>query len=272
MLSWEHPNRVDLQGSGRGTHAGAMCKTRENLLLKACLQRENQFYFIYLFLERGVGREKERERNIDRLPLAHPRPGTWPSTQTCALTGNQTGDLLVLRPALSPLSHISQGKKINFKKASEHWVMRDKTLWTWGKCRDGRKGWLHLTSQPTCLGIWHLFRVAFQCRLHWRLLGSMAFHFIGGVCLHVSVTSSAKIPDWTIISFQFLKNGRFGDVKRPAPSSTAGKWQIPCLCLTLSSNPGCFSKSFTFRPQYNKIARNHDFLGDLFRLVSENYS
>ena len=45
--------------------------------------------FIYLFLERGEGREKERERNINVwLPLARPLLGTWPATQECALTGN----------------------------------------------------------------------------------------------------------------------------------------------------------------------------------------
>ena len=35
------------------------------------------FKKIYLFLERGERREKERERNIDWLPLTHPnrRPG-----------------------------------------------------------------------------------------------------------------------------------------------------------------------------------------------------
>ena len=38
------------------------------------------FYdFIYLFLERGERRKKERERNIDVwLPLASPQPGTFP--------------------------------------------------------------------------------------------------------------------------------------------------------------------------------------------------
>ena len=37
------------------------------------------------------GREKERERNIYVwLPPARPAPGTWPETQACALTGNQT--------------------------------------------------------------------------------------------------------------------------------------------------------------------------------------
>ena len=52
--------------------------------------------FVYLFLEGGEGREKERERNIDVwLPLTWPPLGTWPATQACALTGNQTGKPLV---------------------------------------------------------------------------------------------------------------------------------------------------------------------------------
>ena len=65
-------------------------------------------YFIYLFL--GRRREEEREGNIIvwsslELPLL----GTWPATQACALTGNQTSDPLVCRLALNPLSHTSQG-------------------------------------------------------------------------------------------------------------------------------------------------------------------
>ena len=66
--------------------------------------------FIYLFSERGEGREKERERNINVwLPLVRPLLGTRPTTQACALTGSGTGDPLVRRPALSPLSGTSQG-------------------------------------------------------------------------------------------------------------------------------------------------------------------
>ena len=62
--------------------------------------------FIYFFLERG----KERERNIYVwLLLTHPLLGTWPTTQACVLTGNRTGDLSILRPALNPPSHTSQG-------------------------------------------------------------------------------------------------------------------------------------------------------------------
>ena len=66
--------------------------------------------FIYLFLERWVGSEKETERNVNVwLPLTHPLLGTWPTTQAHDLTGNQTSDLSVHRPALNPLSHTSQG-------------------------------------------------------------------------------------------------------------------------------------------------------------------
>ena len=43
------------------------------------------------------------------LPLTRPQLGTWPITQACDLTRNQTGDLLVCRPALSPLNYTHQG-------------------------------------------------------------------------------------------------------------------------------------------------------------------
>ena len=46
--------------------------------------------FIYLFLERGERREKDRKRSINvQLPLACPLLETWPETQACALTGNR---------------------------------------------------------------------------------------------------------------------------------------------------------------------------------------
>ena len=69
-----------------------------------------KYLFIYLLF--GVeGREKEKARNITVwLPLTHTQLRTWPTTQACALTGNQTGDPLVHRPALIPLNHTSQGR------------------------------------------------------------------------------------------------------------------------------------------------------------------
>ena len=43
--------------------------------------------------------------------------GTWPATQACALTGNQTSDPVVYRPVLNPLSYTSQGTKISYTRA-----------------------------------------------------------------------------------------------------------------------------------------------------------
>ena len=66
--------------------------------------------FIYLFLERGERREKERERTVNVwLLLAHPQLGTKPATQACALPGKSTCNPLVHRPELNPLSYTSQG-------------------------------------------------------------------------------------------------------------------------------------------------------------------
>ena len=76
-----------------------------------------QFFIrFYLFIFREGKGGKKRERNINVwLPLERPLLGTWPTTQTCALTGNPTSDPLVCRPALNPLSHISQGSYQFFK-------------------------------------------------------------------------------------------------------------------------------------------------------------
>ena len=70
--------------------------------------------FKIFYLERWVGREKERKRNICQLPLAWRQMGIWATTQACALTGNRTCDLSVQRLALNPLSHTSQGSDLFF--------------------------------------------------------------------------------------------------------------------------------------------------------------
>ena len=68
------------------------------------------FFLIHLFLERGEGREKERERNINVwLPLSCPLSGAWPATQSCVLTGNQTGNPLVLRPGTQSIEPLQPG-------------------------------------------------------------------------------------------------------------------------------------------------------------------
>ena len=70
---------------------------------------------LFIFEREGKGGRKRGrktsmcERSIDQLSLANPQQGTWPTTQPCALTGNQTSDTLVHRPSLNPLSHTSQG-------------------------------------------------------------------------------------------------------------------------------------------------------------------
>ena len=54
------------------------------------------------------GEEKERERYIHVwLPLAHPLPGLWPTTQACALTGNQTGSRAITQPTEPNQSGVS---------------------------------------------------------------------------------------------------------------------------------------------------------------------
>ena len=59
------------------------------------------FFFKILFIhfQRGEKKEKEREKNINVwLPLTWSLLETWPATQACALTGNQTSDPLVRSP------------------------------------------------------------------------------------------------------------------------------------------------------------------------------
>ena len=69
------------------------------------------FWWFYLFIFGERGREGERgERSISVwLPLTRPLLGTTPATQACALTGTPTGDPLVRRPELNPLSYTNQG-------------------------------------------------------------------------------------------------------------------------------------------------------------------
>ena len=85
---------------------------KHSLFLYSCLFLK---IFYYLFLERGKGgRKTGREtlmcdRNIDWVLLIHPQQGTWPATQACVPTRNQTSDPSVCRLVLNPLSHTSQG-------------------------------------------------------------------------------------------------------------------------------------------------------------------
>ena len=71
------------------------------------------FFFKISFIYFSGG-EGERERNIN-VWLTVMRPlGTWPATQACALTGNQTSNPLLHSLVLNPLSHTSQGTTDSF--------------------------------------------------------------------------------------------------------------------------------------------------------------
>ena len=60
---------------------------KETLLVKLFFLKN----ILFIYFQRGEGRGKERERNISVwLPLVCRPLGTWPATQACVLTGNQT--------------------------------------------------------------------------------------------------------------------------------------------------------------------------------------
>ena len=60
--------------------------------------------FLFERLDSGEGREKEGKHQRV-VAFRTPPTGDLPTVQVCALTGNRTGDSVVCRPALSPLSH-----------------------------------------------------------------------------------------------------------------------------------------------------------------------
>ena len=66
-------------------------------------------FYLLIFRERRREGEGEKQQCI-WSPLAQPLLGTQPATQAYALTGNQTGNPLICRLVLSPLSHIIQGE------------------------------------------------------------------------------------------------------------------------------------------------------------------
>ena len=67
-------------------------------------------FYLFIFYKEGKGGRKRGRQTVMCGCLSHSTPlGTWPGTQACALTGNRTGDPLVHRLVLNPLSHTSQG-------------------------------------------------------------------------------------------------------------------------------------------------------------------
>ena len=68
--------------------------------------------FIYFEREGKGGRKRGRETSMCGCLSRTPLLGTWPNTQACALTRNRTGNLLVCRPTLNPLSYTNQGPNL----------------------------------------------------------------------------------------------------------------------------------------------------------------
>ena len=72
-------------------------------------------FYLFIFREGKGERKRGRETSMCGCFSRTPPLGTWPAIQACALTGNRTGDPLVCRPVLNPLSHTSQGLLIFLK-------------------------------------------------------------------------------------------------------------------------------------------------------------
>ena len=92
---------------------------------------------MFLLLERGEGRGKGKERNINVWQIhpsvaSHLSPlGTWPATQACVLTGNRT-NISVHSLALDLLSHTSQGTFYLFifrQRGKEGQRQRNMNVW-----------------------------------------------------------------------------------------------------------------------------------------------
>ena len=67
------------------------------------------FFYLFIFKERGREGEREGEKHQRVVTSSIPPTAGLAATQTYSLTGNQTSDPLVHRPALNPPSHTSQG-------------------------------------------------------------------------------------------------------------------------------------------------------------------
>ena len=97
-----------------------MCQINQNF------SKEIWFFLRFYLFILDSGREGEREGERHQCVVASCEPPTWDltwsATQTCALTGNQTSDPLVLRLVLNPLSHTSQGRKFVKEKVNNSTV------------------------------------------------------------------------------------------------------------------------------------------------------
>ena len=66
-------------------------------------------FYLFIFTQKGRVGEREGEKH-QCVVASHVAPlGTWPATQACALSRNQSRNPLVHRPVLNQLSCTSQG-------------------------------------------------------------------------------------------------------------------------------------------------------------------
>ena len=176
---------------------------------------QHLFYFLFLlfknilftlFLDRGEGRKKERERNNNVwLPLMHNSRvaysccvlGTWPAVQACALIVNRTGDPWVPRPALNPLSHSSQGSFSTFWCAEVQWFFTSHPANEWYICF-----LFTIATVSSCLpGVSSFYSFGLSvlkmghpiypfCGLHWLFASANLNKFHDNVERYISGTSS----------------------------------------------------------------------------------
>ena len=109
------------------------------------------------------------QRSTDWLPLTCPQLGTWPATQTCALTRNGTSDLSICRRTLNPRSPTPA---------------RDACLFWSSQLYDGRGGVSISESDP----------YQSECSLE-GYLGFCIFHLVSFLLLQTSKTMASLLLD-----------------------------------------------------------------------------
>ena len=126
------------------------------------------FLRFYLFF---LQRRKGRERNIYvGLPLVHPLRGPGLCNPACALTRNWTGNTLVCRLALNPLSHTSQGLKVYFYCDHEFCLLdvlisSALTLYSFTFISSGFRSLLFFASKMRRTKLWMFFIVIYSSPL-----------------------------------------------------------------------------------------------------------
>ena len=123
-----------------------------------------------------------------RLPLTQPSLGTWPANQAHALTGDRTGDPLVCRPALDPLNHTSQGRKLLFG---------NKYRFT-GSCKNCT-GISHV-ALPSFLQFQRVTRMNFQNqKIDFGTIHIPYLDFTGFTCTHLCVCVCVRVCVYVIL-------------------------------------------------------------------------